>query len=462
MEILSYIQARAKLSPNLSENIIRRVLTISGRAEEWIGRVEQAVLEGKEESDVALLERSQMGREILQTVPRDEWVYLVNPSIAEDESFVAREQIVKLGELFSPTLSEWLSAQEIGSIYKLSQKKFTPEEARVMRLLWSNQESVAEREEIAVALWGELWSEKYSDWGIDALMSRLRKKLASNWQIVTVKGRGYMLASSLKPSTAPQIALKQGDLVAEIAGSIYPSNEYLEYMNDAKRVRKVYKDLFLAMSKELRAKIAIKPERILCVNSYSYDNVDSVVAWVNENRWGGVKIYFSHYDPRAVEMHAARIKELAVSDYVESQYDDMRESKLKSSAFDIVINDFRLNFNQDDAQNKATVKHTCRILKSGGMAIFSTVVDGRYENAKYGVDQELAPVNANKPGMFQADEHLVRRCWSVPYYRQLFLKAGLGKITEFDIDEGKRWGSSPTLTVNPWEGPFYRRWLLSK
>lgn len=456
------MQAREKLSSNLNENVCRRILTISGRADEWIQTIEKVVLKEGEGSDVAIVERSFMGRELLKRVPRDEWVYLINPSMADDDCLAVKEKIVGLGELFSPAFAEWLDAQEIGSIYKLSSKKFTPEEARVMRLLWNNQESVCEREEVAVALWGNDWTEKYSDWGIDALMSRLRKKMLTSWQIVTIKGRGYMLASTLKPTTAPQIALKQGELVSEIAGSIYPSKEYLEYMNDSKRVRKVYKDLFAAIEEESAFKIKHKPTRILCVNSYSYDNVDSVVSWVKQNNWGEVKIYFTHYDPRAVEMHTERIKELGVSSYVESQYDDIRESKLKESTFDIVINDFRLNFNQNDVQNKSTLKHVWRILKNQGIAIFSTVVDGRYEHLRYGQDQELAPVNANKPGMFQADEHLVRRCWSVPYYRQLFEKSGFASIREFDIEEGKRWGSQPTMTTNPWQGPYFRRWWLGK
>jgi ubiquinone/menaquinone biosynthesis C-methylase UbiE len=148
---------------------------------------------------------------------------------------------------------------------------------------------------------------------------------------------------------------------------------------------------------------------------------------------------------------------------VESWHDDLRDSKLKDASFEIVINDFRLNFNQDDQQNLAMMKNTWRVLKPGGIAIISTVVDGKYENVRYGVDQEKAPINAKRPGQFQGDEHLVRRAWSVPYWRQLFGKVGFSKVQEFDIEEGKRWGAGlVSLSVDPWSGPFYRRWVIVK
>lgn len=255
--------------------------------------------------------------------------------------------------------------------------------------------------------------------------------------------------------------LGKSELPVAIPGSIYPSDEYLKYMNDQRCVRKMYSDLFLAMEKD---KLEIRKNeirKVLCVNSYSYDNVDAIVKWVGAQKIAGAEITFTHYDPRMIELHQARIRELGVSEWVACLYDDLRESRLKSGSMDLIINDFRLNFNQNDAQNRAMMKHTYRVLKSGGVALMSTVVDGKYENVRYGVDQEKAPINANKPGTFQADEHLVRRCWSVPYYKQLWEKTGFGNAQEFDIEEGKRWGGkNATLTVDPWSGPYYRRWLV--
>lgn len=467
MEILTYVQARGEIKGELSEEQVGRVLTISGRAKEWIGRIEEMIRNNEQKNieyrDVEIVEQSGMGREILKQIPREEWVYLVNPSLATDDCLVVKERIVMNGKLFSASFGAWLAAQEIGLIYKITDKSLADEEAKIVRLLWQKQETVVEREEIASAVWGGEWAEKYSDWGIDALMHRVRAKLSGKWQLVTIKGRGYLLAVANKPTQAPKVAMSREERVHEIPGSIYPSDEYLKYMNDPKRVRKVYEDLFRAVERELDHSTIkllnhLNNAKILCVNSYSYDNVDAVAKWNS-----AAKIYFVHYDPRAIEMHNERIKELGVADRVESIYDDLRESKLKDNSFDLVINDFRLNFNQNDQQNRAMMKNTWRVLVPGGIAIVSTVVDGKYENVRYGVDQEKAPINASRPGMFQGDEHLVRRAWSVPYYRQLWEKSGFKNVKEFDIEEGKRWGAgSVSLTVNPWSGPFYRRWVLKK
>jgi hypothetical protein len=478
MEIMTYVQARGELNSELSEDQIKLILTVSGRAKEWLDKIAALVKEDKSVSEMELVEVSGMGKAILKLTPHEEWVYLVNPSLAPEESMVVKEKIVMQGRLFSSALVKWLSAQEMGTIHRLSEGEFTPDETRVMRRIWEKQESIVDREELAQVLWGEDWGNKYSDWALDAMMSRLRKKMSGRWQIITIKGRGYMLALAEKPTTALKRVLGKTDLPLVIPGSIYPSDEYLTYMNDQRRVRKVYRDLFLAMQKEkitnqkFPARSAYStagaggsnsPMRILCVNSYSYDNVDAIIVWVKENGWQGVQASFIHYDPRAIELHQTRIRELGVEDWITCWHDDLRESKLKDASYDLVINDFRLNFNQDDRQNKVMMGHTKRVLKDGGVALISTVVDGRYENTRYGADQEKAPINASKPGLFQADEHLIRRCWSVPYYRQLWNKSGFKEVVEFDIEEGKRWGGGEVVvTVDPWRGPYYRRWMMRK
>lgn len=461
MEILTYLQARELIPPELSEEQAELVLTVSGRAREWIEKCSAMVSRCHDE--IEMVEVSGMGREVLKMIPRKEWVYLVNPSLAPQEAKVVQAGVVSEGKIFSTAIATWLNKQEIGEIYTLTQDEFTPDEARVMRRLWEKQEAIVEREEVAETLWEAEWSQKYSDWALDALICRLRKKMSGKWQIVTIKGRGFMLARGQKPTMALKNILGKEKPPVAIPGSIYPSEEYLCYMNDSNRVRKVYRDLFSAMEKD---KLEIRKDEIrniLCVNSYSYDNVDAIVKWVGGQKGSQARVTFVHYDPRMIEMHQARIRELGVSEWVACLHDDMRESRVLDNSMDLVINDFRLNFNQNDAQNRAMMKHTYRVLRPGGVALMSTVVDGKYENIRYGEDQEKAPINANKPGTFQADEHLVRRCWSVPYYKQLWEKSGFKDVVEFDIEEGKRWGAgSVTLTTDPWSGPYYRRWRMEK
>lgn len=57
--------------------------------------------------------------------------------------------------------------------------------------------SIISRDEIATILWKEKSYDKYSDWAIDKMISRLRKRLilsgSSACAIKTLKGKGYQL-----------------------------------------------------------------------------------------------------------------------------------------------------------------------------------------------------------------------------------------------------------------------------
>ncbi len=74
--------------------------------------------------------------------------------------------------------------------------KFTRQEYEILRFLLSDSEKLRSRDEIGEAMWGKRSYEKYSDWAIDQVMSKIRKKLktfgAEN-TLVTVRGRGYKI-----------------------------------------------------------------------------------------------------------------------------------------------------------------------------------------------------------------------------------------------------------------------------
>ncbi len=81
---------------------------------------------------------------------------------------------------------------------KQIEDKFTQQEYKVLYLLLSNEEIIITRDAIATTLWGVNADEKYSDWAIDQLMSKTRKKLSklnSSYKLVTVRGKGYKLGS---------------------------------------------------------------------------------------------------------------------------------------------------------------------------------------------------------------------------------------------------------------------------
>lgn len=75
-------------------------------------------------------------------------------------------------------------------------EKFTHQEHEVLVLFLMKKDIIVKREEVGDILWGKESYDKYSDWAIDQLMSKLRKKLGvlgSKSTIATLRGRGYKL-----------------------------------------------------------------------------------------------------------------------------------------------------------------------------------------------------------------------------------------------------------------------------
>jgi DNA-binding response OmpR family regulator len=77
------------------------------------------------------------------------------------------------------------------------EEEFTRQEYEVLVFLLRNMNKLKTRDEISNVLWGEESYDKYSDWAIDQLMSKLRKKLKklgiNKNTLVTIRGRGYKL-----------------------------------------------------------------------------------------------------------------------------------------------------------------------------------------------------------------------------------------------------------------------------
>ncbi|MFC1649457.1 winged helix-turn-helix domain-containing protein [Patescibacteria group bacterium] len=72
--------------------------------------------------------------------------------------------------------------------------KFSQQEHEVLVFLINNSEIVVGRDDLAKIMWGDEAGEKYSDWAIDQLMSKLRKKLknlGANGEVKTIRGKGY-------------------------------------------------------------------------------------------------------------------------------------------------------------------------------------------------------------------------------------------------------------------------------
>lgn len=78
------------------------------------------------------------------------------------------------------------------------EEKFTRQEYLIMKLFLAAPNKLFSRDDIGDTLWGKQSYDKYSDWAIDQLMSKLRKKLEQlgmRASLITVKGRGYKFTS---------------------------------------------------------------------------------------------------------------------------------------------------------------------------------------------------------------------------------------------------------------------------
>jgi hypothetical protein len=75
---------------------------------------------------------------------------------------------------------------------------FSRKEYKVLKGFLQNQDKVIGRDEVAQWIWPTNTQENYSDWAIDQLIARLRKRLTRLFipkeALRTLRGRGYMLS----------------------------------------------------------------------------------------------------------------------------------------------------------------------------------------------------------------------------------------------------------------------------
>ena len=105
-----------------------------------------------------------------------------------------------LDEDFYKLTKDLLIHRISGEIYfrsKITDKYLTEKELLIIKELYTNRNNPVSKEKIAQIIWSEDYAEKYSEWAIDKLISRLREKLEDkkpNHIILTSRNKGYMLA----------------------------------------------------------------------------------------------------------------------------------------------------------------------------------------------------------------------------------------------------------------------------
>lgn len=99
-------------------------------------------------------------------------------------------------DFFSPLFKRYVGQK--GEVSKDNVRhELSKKEHLLLKILEENKGALCEREEIIEYVWPEAESYGVSDWAVDRLVARLRNKLKasnSDYEIVTVKTRGYKLA----------------------------------------------------------------------------------------------------------------------------------------------------------------------------------------------------------------------------------------------------------------------------
>ena len=462
MKILSYLEAHQQIETylqqfpqkTLSESTRSRIIRLSGRLDIWLQSLTQLLLNQPHLDETQLLHQLQshnLLQPIFNQIPSAEHPFLTQPEKAPNDSWLKTHGfITPQNKLFSPLFSLWLNYQNIPQLTQLTISKPSPSETKLLNLLYHHQNQIITKDQIAETLWGSNWYQQYSDWTINTLIHNLRQKLKPDWQLITFRSHGYLLKPRLTPPNLDQI---QFPSLQPPDKTIVPPRQYLEYMNDSQKSRRVYSDLFQAIEQE-NVPIPPHPQKILSINSYSYDNVDTLA-----QKFPQAELYFINFDPRAVQLHSQRIQQLKLNNAF-AFLDDIRQTKLQPESFDLIINDFRLNFNLSYQADRLTMTQTHQLLNSTGLVLISVVIDARYESSKYGQNQEKAPLNLNQPWHFHGLEGLIRHCHTIPYYKRLFRLTHFQIVQEFDFDNGRHWGD--IHSTNPLVRPYFRRFLLKK
>lgn len=112
--------------------------------------------------------------------------YLINTGFFDIKSF----------EIFNPIFGYFVKSKFEERKKAKSISDFSKKENALLKYLEENKNEICEREAIIEAVWPEAESLGVTDWAIDRLVARVRNKLKDlnkNYEIVTIKTRGYKL-----------------------------------------------------------------------------------------------------------------------------------------------------------------------------------------------------------------------------------------------------------------------------
>ncbi|HOU76363.1 MAG TPA: helix-turn-helix domain-containing protein [Candidatus Dojkabacteria bacterium] len=117
--------------------------------------------------------------------------YIVN-IVSNDTTNMTYDDMFKLGLVDGQGRfkSEWL----VRALKEQIPSELTQNEERILTILKDNRGSIVSRDIIAKTMWGSNYLERYSEWAIEKVISRIRKKLnaqRSELKLIIYKSDGY-------------------------------------------------------------------------------------------------------------------------------------------------------------------------------------------------------------------------------------------------------------------------------
>lgn len=193
-----YVRNRREmdLSTEFDDEIIKNLYRLSGGIPGIIKRLLYLDERTLRKSAKEIIKSGSMYQEVLRVLADMDKKNLTDLKNNKFNNELYESDLIdKKGRIKSSLLGEVVSNYDVEKFLIVGEDPkdvLSPQELGVFNLLKEKLGVIVSREDIAKELWGKDYSQKYSDWALDSLIRRLRKKLPSK-NIVTVRGKGVYL-----------------------------------------------------------------------------------------------------------------------------------------------------------------------------------------------------------------------------------------------------------------------------
>ncbi len=156
-------------------------------SDERIALQSEELWENLTEDEKHVLQKISFGKSVL-SIEKEKAIYLF------DTGYITEKNNMRT--VFSPLFDHYIREKNKRNSLGSPLIDFTKKEHLLFNMLREHLDGICEREDIIVAVWPEVEAFGVSDWAIDRLIARIRKKMKlqkSPYMIQTVKTRGYRL-----------------------------------------------------------------------------------------------------------------------------------------------------------------------------------------------------------------------------------------------------------------------------